>query len=818
MTGITYKEAVDTITDYYQNQLKLSNFPDNWYEYNTGNTYQDFDFWAEGAGYHVVRGVDDKIAYIIKNESGQIVRDATDIDSNNLPSVIDNTGNFNVPVNTSYDVSTKTLKVTPITDALGNVKNFFTSDVNIGNAGFGVGVGTLLGRLTTKALYTAAPEIYNNMNPTKVDWRDYAGPVGGTALNLIMGYNPETKTMQAYAPEQLVASMALLMQQQGMFAQKQSSSHITGGTGDHSYDLSHFNISDVTYPFPYTTINNGYKFGIYDSGKSWDLECTEPVRMFTTIDDDTALVHGGKMALVLLASTAPFSVTGPPFYEHDTATRFTSVETLPPEYPDMYFMRIGWHLPSHKFAVFNPVPYGSYKINNIAEFCYVLMFGNSETISSDGFEGIKDDSNGTVVALPAFNADSATAIQDMLKAIYDALPDVKNNKITQTTAQPDGSTVTVTYMPIPIPQGLNTPNPTTGPLTQTKPYITNEEAEQEEYEPTTQPMGQLLIPSTGKTKTDVGEGDTPVVVLPTGSASALFAIYNPTQEQLNSFGSWLWSSDFVDQIKKVFYSPMDAIIGLHKIFATPTTGAEQNIKVGYLDSGVPSKIVTEQYVTIDCGSVLLQEYFGNVFDYTDTTINLYLPFIGIRQISTADAVRGLINVVYHVDVITGACLAEVRIDRDNAGGTIYQFSGSCAVQYPLSSGSYMGIVSGILSTATSVCMGLAFGGIGGGIISGMNAGARMLGGGSSANISKAGNFSGNAGAMGIKKPYIIISRPQTALATDFNKYIGKPANHTTTIGACTGFFKCREIHLEFIGATDDEMSELNTLLTTGVIA
>lgn len=799
MTGITYKEAVDTITDYYQNQLKLSNFPDNWYEYNTGNTYQDFDFWAEGAGYHVVRGVDDKIAYIIKNESGQIVRDATDIDSNNLPSVIDNTGNFNVPVNTSYDASTKTLKVTPITDALGNVKNFFTSDVNIGNAAFGVGVGTLLGRLTTKALYTAAPEIYNNMDPTKVDWKDYAGPIGGTALNLIMGYNPETKTMQAYAPEQLVASMALLMQQQGMFAQKKQESSITGG-GDHS----NYDISDVTYPFPYTTINNGYKFEINmnNSAKYSYLECTEPVRMFATVKPSDS-----KTVRVYLASTASFyfkMTWGGPSKSHSFGS------------PAVYYMEIGFDLDSDH--IFNPVPYGSYKINNPAQFCYVLMFGNSETISSGGFEGIEDDSKGTVVALPAFNADSATAIQDMLKAIYDALPDVKNNKITQTTAQPDGSTVTVTYMPIPIPQGLNTPNPTTGPLTQTKPYITNEEAEQEEYEPTTQPIGKILIPSTGKTKTDVGEGDTPVVVLPTGSASALFAIYNPTQEQLNSFGSWLWSSDFVDQIKKVFYSPMDAIIGLHKIFATPTTGAEQNIKVGYLDSGVPSKIVTEQYVTIDCGSVLLQEYFGNVFDYTDTTINLYLPFIGIRQISTADAVRGLINVVYHVDVITGACLAEVRIDRDNAGGTIYQFSGSCAVQYPLSSGSYMGIVSGILSTATSVGLGLAFGGIGGGIISGMNAGARMLGGGSSANISKAGNFSGNAGAMGIKKPYIIISRPQTALATDFNKYIGKPANHTTTIGACTGFFKCREIHLEFIGATDDEMSELNTLLTTGVIA
>lgn len=650
------------------------------------------------------------------------------------------------------------------------------------------------------------------MDPTKVDWKDYAGPIGGTALNLIMGYNPETKTMQAYAPEQLVASMALLMQQQGMFAQKQSSSYITGTTGS----VKGYDISNVTYPFPYTTINNGYIFDVLPNGKYHYLECTEPVRMFTT-KKRLSLIADGKPAealFVYLASTAPFTDVGTGHLSSYEAQKYAGAyEGSKP----IYYLVTGLDL-YVPYVVYNPVPYGSYIINNPDEFCYVLMFGNSETISSGGFEGIEDDSNGTVVALPAFNADSATAIQDMLKAIYDALPDVKNNKITQTTAQPDGSTVTVTYMPIPIPQGLNTPNPTTGPLTQTKPYITNEEAEQEEYEPTTQPMGQLLIPSTGKTKTDVGEGDTPVVVLPTGSASALFAIYNPTQEQLNSFGSWLWSSDFVDQIKKVFYSPMDAIIGLHKIFATPTTGAEQNIKVGYLDSGVPSKIVTEQYVTIDCGSVLLQEYFGNVFDYTDTTINLYLPFIGIRQISTADAVRGLINVVYHVDVITGACLAEVRIDRDNAGGTIYQFSGSCAVQYPLSSGSYMGIVSGILSTATSVGMGLAFGGIGGGIIGGMNAGARMLGGGSSANISKAGNFSGNAGAMGIKKPYIIISRPQTALATDFNKYIGKPANHTTTIGACTGFFKCREIHLEFIGATDDEMSELNTLLTTGVIA
>ena len=84
-------------------------------------------------------------------------------------------------------------------------------------------------------------------------------------------------------------------------------------------------------------------------------------------------------------------------------------------------------------------------------------------------------------------------------------------------------------------------------------------------------------------------------------------------------------------------------------------------------------------------------------------------------------------------------------------------------------------------------------------------------------VEHSGGFSGNAGAMGGKIPYLIISRPQTAMAKEFNKYIGYPSNFTTTLGSCRGFVKVLECHLENINATKSELEEIDTILKEGVI-
>jgi hypothetical protein len=215
--------------------------------------------------------------------------------------------------------------------------------------------------------------------------------------------------------------------------------------------------------------------------------------------------------------------------------------------------------------------------------------------------------------------------------------------------------------------------------------------------------------------------------MPVGNASSLWAVYHPSQAQLNAFGAWLWSSDFVEQIKRLFNDPMQAIIGVHKVFAPIPTGGSQNIKCGYLDSGVSSPIVTNQYTEVNCGSVSLPEYYGNVFDYDPhTKVSIYLPFIGVVPLKVSEVMRATISVTYGVDVITGACLAKVSVSRDGGGGILYSYGGSCACHYPISSGSYAGIISGIVTSAIGIAGGVATGNplatIGGAMVSNKHAG------------------------------------------------------------------------------------------------
>ena len=368
-------------------------------------------------------------------------------------------------------------------------------------------------------------------------------------------------------------------------------------------------------------------------------------------------------------------------------------------------------------------------------------------------------------------------------------------------------------MPITLPNtnNANNPQPETGGQTQAKPQVNPDTSPDTLLDLITKLLGNKLdTPNPPNT----GTGNTPPIVIPTGSASALYKIYNPSQAELNSFGAWLWSSNFVDQLLKVFNNPMESIIGLHKVYASPVIGGTSNIKVGYLDSGVNSNFVSNQYTKIDCGTVNLQEYFGNVFDYAPyTTIELYLPCIGFVQLDVANVMRSSINITYTVDVLTGACLAEVNVKRDNSGGVLYSYSGNCASQYPLSSGSYMGIVSSVIGVAGSIVGTVASGGSLAPLALGATSGLLNA----KTRVQHSGSLSGNSGVMGGKIPYFIITRPQTNMAENFEHYQGLPSNVYSKLSSCSGFVKVKNVNVQNINAESAELDEIKTLLLDGVI-
>lgn len=436
------------------------------------------------------------------------------------------------------------------------------------------------------------------------------------------------------------------------------------------------------------------------------------------------------------------------------------------------------------------------------------------TLSSPGIDGITNIDDAT--QYPPTNI-TGTTLDDVLNQLKTEYPQLFEGSIQEQVLQPDGSIQNRNYVPIPwqvnnpLDKSQQSPTTTATPTQSTNvdPGIALDLITHTQ----TPPFSDTTTPPPPEAPT-TGTGNVDPSPIPTGSASSLWAIYNPTQSQVNAFGSWLWSSDFVEQLKKLFSDPMQAIIGIHKVFATPHTGNPQTIKCGYLDSNVSSAVVTSQYTDVDCGSVNLREYFGNVFDYSPfTEVKLYLPFIGIVPLDVGYAMRSTIAVKYRVDVLTGACLANVEITRDGGGGVIYSYGGSAIVSYPISSGSYTGIVSGALSLMAGVIGTVASGGSALPAVIGAASGVGRM----KTEVQHSGQFSGAAGAMGNKKPYLIISRPQTRVAGNVKHYSGIPANSTIQLSSCRGYTRINEVHLSIPNAFDSELTEIENLLRGGVI-
>lgn len=398
---------------------------------------------------------------------------------------------------------------------------------------------------------------------------------------------------------------------------------------------------------------------------------------------------------------------------------------------------------------------------------------------------------------------------------------------------PDPSRVTP-YIPQPQPYPENIPvvNPTPNPNPIVVPQPTlqpfPQPAPSPEIDPSVEPApnpNPVTKPTPTPTPEDSGstpKPPTPVIPPISSSASGLLHVYNPTSEQVNEFGAWLWttfSGDLIDTLAKLFNNPMDAVIGLHELYCTPSTGSSTTIKAGFLDSEVPSRLVTQRYTEINCGAITVPEYWGNYLDYAPyTKVYCYLPFIGIVELNTDDIVGHGVQIDYKIDTYNGSCIAMITTAKnEKQESIIYQFSGNCAVEVPITSGMKSAIQSALIGAATAAIGASAAGVVSKGMLTaaGVNGGAQHgLNGKNS--VSHSGSFGSSYGAMGIKKPYIIVKRPVQKVVHGYNKNYGYPAHKMVTIGDCSGYLRCRDFEVVSSTATEEEKKRIEILLKEGV--
>ena len=402
------------------------------------------------------------------------------------------------------------------------------------------------------------------------------------------------------------------------------------------------------------------------------------------------------------------------------------------------------------------------------------------------------------------------SILDIKNKLKNTYPDWFNNGFTSNEYDPTTDTIVENnYIPLTLP----TQNPLTHDLDD--PEYNQEKAQEGKPDPENETQAQPLIQN---------EPSIPPVSPPTPTPSdnggglvgshgnnGLWSIYNPTINELKSLGGYLWSSNIIEILQKFLNNPMDCIISLHMIYATPSTNGKQNIILGYLDSGVNANVVSNQFINIDCGSVNTTEYFGDARDYISpyTNVECYLPFIGIVKLKTEDIIGSNINIIYTLDVLTGAILCKIFVTKNGAKQQLYTFNGNASVQIPLTGSDRTRLLSGAITGAVA---GITAGGLIGAVAGGVAGG--LMGG---TSIERSGNFSANSGALGIKKPYLIISRKTPYDADNYNDYYGYPSNKTVVLNNCKGFTRVKDIYVDIPNATNEEKNEIETLLKNGII-
>ena len=415
-----------------------------------------------------------------------------------------------------------------------------------------------------------------------------------------------------------------------------------------------------------------------------------------------------------------------------------------------------------------------------------------------------------------------TPIEDITRILRDKFTDWYNDSWVQPEYNPEtGEIENNRYYP------LTTPWWNSSEDTERPPSYDKDEAQKgkvyEEPDTRTQPQGKENTKGNEQIETDPQTAPDLPIVTPTDTpqdpqggtgtgASGLWAVYNPTIQELDDLGAYLWTNSIVELLEKFLQNPMDAIISLHKVYCTPITGNRKNIILGYLDSGVDAKTVSNQFKTIDCGTVNVEEYFEDARDYDTpyTTVECYLPFVGIVKLKTQDIIGSKVNIVYTIDVYSGACICKIFVTKLGAKQQLYCFSGNCSMQIPLTGADRTRMLSGAITGAVTG----AFAGAQVGAVVGAVAGAFMGG----TSIDRTSQFSANAGCMGIKKPYLIITRKYSYDAGSYNEFYGFPSNVTVSLSSCKGYTKIKSVHIQnMLRATDNEKLEIETLLKEGVI-
>lgn len=335
---------------------------------------------------------------------------------------------------------------------------------------------------------------------------------------------------------------------------------------------------------------------------------------------------------------------------------------------------------------------------------------------------------------------------------------------------------------------------------------------------------------------DVDNPDNPQLS-PVGGGNNLYCMTENEMEQTFKFlwdghnkeilGITISEANIVDSLCNCFYLPFDIQNhdSGHCVQATVEAG-------GYVSEISSVKIISGYNKRFHFGDIDIDEYYGSYLDYAPyTTIGIYLPYIGFKNLDVSKCMGKKINVTYGVDFAQGIATAYIAYYQDGNKQVFAEYSGQMGIPVKVTGKNTTAVenavkdaafaVGGFVLSAIAIAAAPATGG------ASLLAGAGVAGAGLNA-VEKTFNATtiqpdtvsiGNAGAenwlISPQGCYVFIQRPRTATPENFKKTNGWATRYTGTISEFTGYLECSTV-INTVSATAEEKNQITNLLKQGV--
>ena len=296
----------------------------------------------------------------------------------------------------------------------------------------------------------------------------------------------------------------------------------------------------------------------------------------------------------------------------------------------------------------------------------------------------------------------------------------------------------------------------------------------------------------------------------TGDVSAgigvLTSTFKMTKERLVQLGQFLWGANIFDKFSLVNNNPIENIISCKSI-PINTDGANQEIVLGNVSTGVNGEKISNNFAKQTIGSIAINEHYHNFLDYAPyTNIILYLPYIGFKELDTTLVMNKTLQVIYTVDAITGGCLAQVYVNSVR----LYEFTGNVGIDIPITASNRAQVEAGYIQAGVGATTSALGGNVGSAVTSLLNSATSQY------HYSSTGNPSPMCVASTNRTCYVIIDRPNYQNLKAFNHTKGRKCYLSKTISTLHGFTICdSNIDLSGINATQSELEELKEILSSG---